>query len=230
MIDRRTLLSSLASIPPFIAFTGSKALTQESGSASKFLRVSRILVGGDDLTPGAASRIEKLLRARDIAFDSKLSRLAQSLLGGGNRDEGIKRLGNDDLAFALEVAHPWYLGYLGTPSGRILEDDAEFTTFLEAQCFSKVRDFVPLRTYPPGNAGWWQAAPDGVDASDLPAAAASWDYQPRDSFLIRAPDPGWRAYAEGRFATVEEARASLANPVSSPETGGAVPPSAPGGQ
>ncbi len=52
-------------------------------------------------------------------------------------------LSEAQVKFALSIAKPWYLGYAGTPSNFGLKDNAAFATFLEAQSFQKIIEFVP---------------------------------------------------------------------------------------
>jgi hypothetical protein len=208
-VDRRTLLISLAAFPPLVAGQALPSFAEESGDAARFLDISRIITGTDTLTAATASRIEGLLRGRDAAFDEKLGKLSTALSGRGSRDDKLKALDGDNLTFALDIAKPWYLGYVGTPSGLIMSDDSAFATFLEAQGYSKVVDIVPRLTYPTGPAGWWAATPAGVDGSDLHESAKSWSYQPQQDYVIAEPDPAWRAYAAGEYDSVEAARTAL---------------------
>ncbi|MDO5641537.1 MAG: sugar dehydrogenase complex small subunit [Paracoccus sp. (in: a-proteobacteria)] len=205
--DRRGFLISLAAIPPALALPAA-ALSVHPASES-FLAVSRIITGADDLTFPTAARIEALLAERDADFDTKLAALHDALSAAPSREAGLAALSDADLDTALMIAKPWYLGYVGTPSGRILEDDAAFATFLEMQAYAKTGGIVPPQSYAPGPAGWWQEAPAGVDASDLPRDAADWAYQPRQSYQIVTPDPAWRAYAAGEYDTIDAARAAL---------------------
>ncbi len=194
---RRHILLGLAAIAPAVLGFGVSPIRAQPADDT-FLRVSRIIAGNDSLTPEVAARIEGLLAARTDGFGNKLAKLETALqAGGADRDAMLSGLDEDQARFALDIAKPWYLGYVGDPSGLILDDDAEFATFLEAQGYEKVGDNVPFLTYPPGAAGWWVAAPEGVDDSDLPADIRSWAFQPRETYEISPPDPGWRAYASG---------------------------------
>ena len=77
------------------------------------------------------------------------------------------------------------------------------------QAYAKTGGIIPAQSYPPGPAGWWRDTPRGVDASDLPEGATTWAYQPLKHYTIAAPDPAWHAYAEGRFDSIDAARAAL---------------------
>jgi hypothetical protein len=125
---------------------------------------------------------------------------------GGLSDEQVK--------FALDIAKPWYLGYVGTPSNFVLKDNAAFVTFLEAQAWEKIIDEVPRPTYPRGSAGWWVVAPPGVNAPAMPDAITSWTFHPGGPSRILAPDADWKAYALAQHTSIEEARRTK------PATGG----------
>ena len=209
MISKRTLLLSLAAYAPLLLPGCRSASGAATTGETEFLRISRIIAGAGDLTPGAAKRIATLLGERDRRFADRLAGLGRALTAGRPRDEALSSLKGDDIAFALEIAKPWYLGYVGEPSPGVLKDDSAFATYLEAQAYAKIADAVPLPTYPVGPAGWWADPPKGVEATDLPADSASWDHQPRQIYKIAAPDPAWRAYAAGEYATMAQARAAL---------------------
>jgi len=206
-MDRRSFLISLALIPPAVYW--STSVLADGSVSDAFMQVSRIITGADNLTPGAAARIEGLLSERHPGFAAHLATLYTALAASPSREAGLSVLTGNDLDTALIIAKPWYLGYVGTPSGRILKDDAEFATFLDMQAYAKTDSIIPAQSYPPGPAGWWQDTPRGVDASDLPEGATTWAYQPLKTYTIAAPDPAWRAYAAGHFDSIEAARASL---------------------
>ncbi len=208
-INRRVFLLSLASIPPLAALPFTALRASAAAGSQSFLAVSETITGAQNLSPETTQRVEQLLRERVDGFDDRLSSLASALSGPGSREALLSALDDEDLDFALQVAKPWYLGYVGSPSGRVLDDDAAFATYLEAQAYQKVADIIPLLSYAPAQAGWWKDVPDGVDGSDLPAGADTWAYQPRQSYQIAAPDPAWRAYAAGDYDTIEEAKADL---------------------
>lgn len=172
-----------------------------------FLRVSRIITGTDALSVDVAGRIRDLLAARDDKFASELSDLAGAMQKtGGNRVEMLSRLSDTQVKFALTVAKPWYLGYVGTPSNFVLKDDAAFATFLEAQSYQKIIDSVPRPTYPSGSAESWAVAPKGVDAPAMPEQIKDWTFHPSGPSTIMAPDQQWKMYATTKHASIEEAR------------------------
>lgn len=205
-LDRRHFLIALAGTVPLASLTPGFARAADSAAPSDaFLSVSRAICGNDSLSKETAARIEKLLSEDDAGFAGKLDGLAKAF-DGKDRAAAIESLSDDQTTLALNIAKPWYLGFTGSPSARILKDDAEFATFLEAQALTKVSDIVPLQTYPSGGAGWWEAVPEGVDASDLPEEATSWEYQPKSSYELQDPDPAWLAYAKGEADSVDAAR------------------------
>lgn len=57
---------------------------------------------------------------------------------GRNRDAVLALLSDDQVQFALEIAKPWYLGYVGSHSDFVLGDDAAFATLPEAQSWQKI--------------------------------------------------------------------------------------------
>ncbi len=126
--------------------------------------------------------------------------------GGADRQSKLTALSDAQVKIALEIAKPWYLGYVGTPSDFVLKDDAAFATFLEVQSWRKIIDEVPRPTYPTGNAGWWQAVPKGVDAPDMPAKITDWTFHPGGPGQIQPPDPAWRDYASTKHADLAAAR------------------------
>ncbi|OOY21768.1 hypothetical protein BMI86_04240 [Thioclava sp. DLFJ5-1] len=205
-LDRRRFLIALAGTVPLASLTPGFARAADSAAPSDaFLSVSRAICGNDSLSKETAARIEKLLSEDEAGFAGKLDGLANAF-DGKDRAAAIESLSDDQTTLALSIAKPWYLGFTGSPSARILKDDAEFATFLEAQALTKVSDIVPLQTYPSGGAGWWQEVPKGVDASDLPEEATSWEYQPKSSYELQYPDPAWLAYAKGEADSVDAAR------------------------
>ncbi len=172
-----------------------------------FLRVSRVITGSEVISADVALRIHDLLVARVDNFASKLSDLAGAMQDkSGNRAEMLGRLSDTQVEFALTIAKPWYLGYVGTPSDFVMKDDAAFATFLEAQSYQKIIDVVPRPTYPSGSAGSWVVAPEGVDSPVMPAQIREWTFHPGGPSAIIAPDPEWKSYATAKHASVEEAR------------------------
>lgn len=215
-VTRRDLLASLLALPSLAVFSD-QSFASSAVNSSAFLDVSCVITGSKKLTLETANRIETLLRQHHAGFDSDLAKLHKALSGTATREEKLTQLDEHSLAFALAIAKPWYQGFVGTPSARILKDDAQFATFMEMQAYEKVADVIPRPSYPLGQAGWWQKPPEGVDASDLPKEAAQWTYQPFSNYAIKKPDPAWRAYAEGKYDTIEEAKAALAGNVQESE-------------
>lgn len=180
---------------------------QAAPSEDSFLRVSRILTGSEALSAPVAARIRGLLAVRNADFDARLTDLAAALQKtGSSRAELVSRLSDAQVTFALSIAKPWYLGYVGKPSNFVLKDDAAFATFLETQSFQKVIAFVPCPTYPNGNAGSWAEVPKGVDAPPMPAQIRDWTFHPGGPAQILAPDPRWKRYATEAHASLQAAR------------------------
>lgn len=222
---RRALLLSLAALPSTLTLRSGVAGSQGKAAPDAFLEVSRIIVGTDALTAAAGARIEALLAARDAGFDGKLADLAQAMrTGAGDRASKLAKLTDGQVAFALQVAHPWYVGYVGNPSSFVLKDDAVFATFLEAQGWDKIIAEVPRITYPGHGAGWWNTAPPGVQAPAMPEAIIGWTFHPGGPAAILPPDPTWRAYATANHATIAAARQARPG---GPAPGGSPPASSP---
>ena len=218
-MDRRQVLFSLAAIPVSVgAGLPGSAAAQDGDGADTFLRVSRVLTGDDSLTPQIAARIEAALRQRDDSFGDKLSALAKAMTdAGGDRAAQIAALDEAALATALAVATPWYLGYVGKPSGLKLTYEAEFVTFLEAQAYDRIQPQVPRPTYPPGGPGWWVVVPQGVTSPPMPKEITRYGVHPAaQTRTIQDPDPAWLSYANAKHATYEAALAAR-------PTSGAVP-------
>ena len=204
---RRSVLVGLVAVPAALLTTGSAVGTSPTVDGGGLLEVSKIITGTPTLSLDVAKRIGDLLRDRIDGFDAKLAGLAATLkAGSGDRAARLAALNNDQVVFALQIARPWYLGYVGTPSDFVLKDDAAFATFLEAQSFQKIADVVPLLTYPDRASGWWDVAPASVEAPTMPAQITDWTFHPGGPAQILAPSPVWRSYVTANYASVEEAR------------------------
>lgn len=213
---RRLILIGLTGTLPAAQLLG-PSMAMAADDANPFLRVSRIIAGTDALSADAARRIRGLLAARNTAFETALSDLADAMQkAGGNRAQMLSRLSPAQVKFALTIAKPWYLGYVGTPSNFVLKDDAAFATFLEAQSFQKIIDFVPRPTHPRESAGFWVVPPKGVNAPAMPKEITDWTFHPGGPPAIVAPDPQWKAYATASHPSVDEARKSKPQAAGSP--------------
>ena len=203
---RRSFLVALAALVPAARFScPSSAWADADGNA--FLRTSRIITGTESLSAEVGRRIQGLLSDRVDQFASKLNDLSAAMRAtGDSREEMLAGLTDAQVDFALDVARPWYLGYVGSPSAFVLDDDAVFATFLEAQCWEKIVSEVPRITYPGRNAGWWDVAPPNVDAPAMPEQIKSWTFHPGGPSGILAPDPAWKANATADHASIEKAR------------------------
>ena len=203
---RRRLLMGLAAVLPVAQFLRPLP-AWAAQSDDTFLRISRIITGTDSISADVAARIHDLLAARNDKFVSELSDLSSAMQqAGGSRAEMLSRLTDAQVKFALSIAKPWYLGYVGTPSDFVMKDDAAFATFLEAQSYQKIIDFVPRPTYPRGNPGSWAVAPKGVVSPAMPEQIKEWTFHPGGPSAIMAPDPQWKTYATTKYDSLEEAR------------------------
>jgi hypothetical protein len=205
-VTRRSVLLALAAQVPAIGL-GLPSIANAADADDPFLKASRVIAGNATLSAGVARRIAALLGSRIADFGAKLDDLAKTLEAtGGTREQMLSALSAAQVRFALAIAEPWYLGRVGKPSDFVLKDDAVFATYLEAQSWSKIVDEVPRPTYPGGNAGWWDAAPPGVQAPAMPAGITQWTFHPGGPTQIMAPDPKWKAYATAPHADMAAAR------------------------
>lgn len=204
--QRRRVLMALATVLPAAQLLrASDVLAAQNDD--DFMRVSRIITGSNELSTDVARRIRGLLSARDDKFAARLSGLAAAMQEtDGDRERMLSGLTDLQVEFALAIAKPWYLGYVGTPSNFVMKDDAAFATFLEAQSYQKIVDFVPRPTYPRGSAGSWDVAPEGIDAPAMPEQIKDWTFHPDGPSTILAPSPDWKSYATTKHASVQEAR------------------------
>jgi len=205
-LTRRRALIALAGIAPAMRFL-SPASAWAAGDDDIFLRTSRVITGTDLLSPAISQRIERLLAERIKGFSSRLGDLAGVMRkAGGGRQQMIGALNGNQVSFAIEIAKPWYLGYVGTPSNFMLKDNAAFATYLQAQSWQKILDQVPRPTYPDGSAGWWVTAPPGIAAPAMPGEIADWTFHPGGPQQILAPDPAWKSYASAKHQSIADAR------------------------
>jgi hypothetical protein len=216
-LTRRQFLIGLAGVVP-----AGMLLEPEFGwadeSGTLFLRVSKTITGATGISSDVADRIESLLAGRDREFASHLQRLASALDDApGTRAQKLSALSDDLVKVALEIAKPWYLGYVGTPSDFVMKDDAAFATFLEAQAYEKIIDMVPRPTYPGHGPQWWGGPPPGVDAPSMPAEIVGWQFYPEGPAEIKPPDPAWRIYAIAKYDNLDAARKAKPAATSSSE-------------
>lgn len=205
-VTRRRVLLGLATRIPVIGLAMPR-IAHAADADDAFLKASRVITGNETLSAGVSRRIMSLLAARIPGFASKLDDLVKSLSAtGGAREQMLSGLADGQVQFALAIARPWYLGHVGKPSDFVLKDDAVFATFLEAQSLSKIVHEVPRPTYPDNNAGWWDAAPPGVNAPAMPDGIKQWTFHPGGPAQIMAPDPKWKAYATAVHDTIDAAR------------------------
>ena len=223
-MDRRSFLLGAIAIPPISSFLLPQVGFAADATASDFMQLSWVLIGRQDLSPDIGARIETLLKQRDAGYDQKLAALRQALAVAlkdeRQRNVVLKGLSGADTDFALEIAKPWYLGYVGTPAGSNLKDDATFVTYLNAQAYEVVRQDLPRTSYPPGGRGWWQAVPKGVTSPVMPHRVTDWAWQPDGATgAIAKPDAAWRAYGMGEYPSLEAARAATSHPSSNQTRG-----------
>jgi hypothetical protein len=205
-VTRRRLLLDLVTAVPAIGLAMPLA-AKAADDDEKFLEASRVITGNATLSAGVAERIKALLTTRIEGFASQLGDLVKSFEAtGGSREQMLSGLTESQVQFALKIAQPWYMGHVGKPSDFVLKDDAVFATYLEAQSWTKIVHEVPRPTYPGADAGWWDAAPPGVQAPVMPDGITRWTFHPGGPAQIMAPDPRWKAYATADHASIDAAR------------------------
>lgn len=146
---RRAMLLGLASTLP-MGWILQSTSAHAADVDEDFLWVSKVITGSEDISNDVAGRIEALLVDRVDGLTSRLDDLIAAMRATGQDDRTamLTSLTDEQVVFALDIAKPWYLGYVGSPSSFTLEDDAAFATFLEAQSWEKIVDAVPRITYP----------------------------------------------------------------------------------
>ncbi|MBE2293904.1 MAG: hypothetical protein IAF00_03100 [Phycisphaerales bacterium] len=182
-LSRRAVLIRLAASVPLASFLSSFPLTFASAAAategdSDILKVSRVIIGRDDLNPAIAQRVFDALVTRIDGFKEKLSALASALGGGKDRDAALSALDDDNLELALAIAQPWYTGVAGVGSEHSYDDGAIFVTFLGAEAFRAIQHIVPIQSYSTGAPGWWADTPAGMTAPPMPEQIRDWAYVP----------------------------------------------------
>lgn len=179
-ISRRTVLIGLAASVPLASSLSSFAVF--ASDDSDLLKVSRIIVGRDDLDPKIAQRVFDALSKMIAGFDAKLATLAAALDRGQDRDTALAALDDANLDLALAIAQPWYIGIAGEISEHAKDgndrDGAIFVTYLGAQAMRSVEHVLPFPSYSTGAPGWWAEPPDGVIAPPMPNEIRDWNYVP----------------------------------------------------
>ena len=183
-LSRRAVLIRLAASVPLASFlnafplTFATAATAATEGNSDILKVSRVIVGRDDLDPAIAQRVFDALVSRIDGFKAKLSTLASALGNGKDRDAALSALDDDNLELALAIAQPWYTGVAGVGSEHSYDDGAIFVTFLGAEAFRAIQHIVPIQSYSTGAPGWWADTPTGMTAPSMPEEIRDWAYVP----------------------------------------------------
>ncbi len=190
-LSRRSMLIGLAASAPLAStLISSIAYSADTASDSDLMKVSKVIVGRDDLDPQIAQRIYDALSDKVDGFDGKLSALATALDGAQDRDAALSALDDDKLELALKIAQPWYTGVAGAGNEHGFDDGAVFVTFLGAQAIRSVEHVLPVQSYSTGAPGWWAEPPNGVDARPMPSQIRDWTYFPPGAEGPTAePDP-----------------------------------------
>ena len=182
--SRRDVLIGLTVAVPIASALLPTAL--QAQTASPMLKVSRVIVGRDDLSPALADRVHDALAAQISGFEQKLTTLVAALGEGQDRDAALSGLDEDNLDLALKIAQPWYTGVAGVGDEHGFDDGAIFVTYLGAEALRAIQDSAPFRTYSTGAPGWWVEPAPGVTPPPMPAEILDWTYVPPGASGIAA--------------------------------------------
>lgn len=215
MINRRRFLQLMIASPAIVSFSLQIPLARAADATpgATLLRASEILTGRQGLDASVASRLYRLLSQQDARFPERLTRLMSHLLAqqGVDRQRLVDSLDDDDIATALSIISPWYLGYTGHPSTTKATDDAQFVTFLSALMYEPTRDVTPRPSYARAASDDWAKAPQGVSPPPMPAGIRQWgEGAPAPAATIPEPDAPWLLMVQGKAKTLTEASALLA--------------------
>ncbi|GAA3590199.1 hypothetical protein GCM10023078_17410 [Gibbsiella greigii] len=211
-MDRRKFLKLMASTPVILSLPLHAANNTLNAPASDILAVSERLTGRQGLDPIIAERIKQLLTAQDPTFPERLTTLATALNADGtaNREAVINALSDENVATALAIISPWYLGYTGTPSTTKAVDDAKFVTFLSALMYEPTADNTIRPSYARAGGDYWAEPPHGVNVPAMPANIRQWgENSPQAAPTIPEPDEVWLALVDGRAKNLAEATALI---------------------
>lgn len=175
---------------------------------NRFHRVSQALTGRQQLDPAIAQRLYALLTRQNPLFPQRLAQLAERLGRSDARapEALLASLSEEEVATALAIITPWYLGYTGNPATTRATDDAHFVSFLSALMYEPTADVTPRPSYSQHGSDYWQAVPNGVSAPPMPANIRAWGKaSPRAASRVAQPQPAWLAMVEGRATTYAEA-------------------------
>ncbi|MCA0423307.1 MAG: sorbitol dehydrogenase family protein [Proteobacteria bacterium] len=210
-MDRRQLLLALAAIP--LASNASFAQNSGAAAAPDVAALARLLIGRPDYSDVIIGRAQAFQADLDATFAARLAGLVQAVarIGSKDREAVIAGLSQAEVATAVQLISPLYLGYTGSPSTTSNIDNSRFVTFLKALMYEPTADNVPRPSYAHGGPNYWTATPDGVKAPPMPADILEWgDKSPKAASTYATPDPRYVVICQGHAKTLAEAEAWLA--------------------
>ncbi|AEI37367.1 MAG: sugar dehydrogenase complex small subunit [Zymomonas mobilis subsp. pomaceae] len=130
----------------------------------QFYSLSTFLTGHNDLDRGLSDRTWDALLAVDSDFSVKSQALRQAIAAAAITDSSLLRLsaiGQDDalMTTAKTIISAWYLGYVGTPAGHAMEDNARFISYSSALMYRPTLDATVIPSYARGGPSYWVNPP-----------------------------------------------------------------------
>lgn len=207
-MNRRTFLRMMLASGMIISVPVTGLAAAAAEPENTFHAVSQILTGRQQLDRAISQRLYSLLVRQNPLFPQQLARLTERLRHSHDLspDATLAALSDEEVATALAIIAPWYLGYIGDPATTRATDDAHFVSFLSALMYEPTADVTPRPSYSQRGSDYWQAVPEGVSAPPMPATIHAWGKaSPRAASQIAEPHPAWLAMVEGRASTWTDA-------------------------
>ncbi len=188
--SRRDVLIGLAISTPIASALLPNMLYAQA--ETPILKVSRVIVGRDDLSAALADRVYAALTDQISGFEENWLPWRWPWGMAGIAMRRSRRLMTQKLDLALKIAQPWYTGVAGIGNEHGFDDGAVFITCLEAEALRSLQDSTPFRTYSTGAPGWWvDPAPD-VAPPPMPSDIRDWSYVPPGASGVSATaDPAF---------------------------------------
>lgn len=162
-LTRRIVLQSSAAMTALLLFARPSLAVSDS---SDFLQLSQFLTGRTKLSPIIAARAYSALTAEDSGFAEKAKRLQAAIAQDNFTDmsqfAGFAARHPDLQPVAMKIISAWYLGYTGTPSMSILQDDARFVSYQDALMYDPTRDATVVPTFSRGHTNYWVNPPSSL--------------------------------------------------------------------
>ncbi|MDF7673375.1 sugar dehydrogenase complex small subunit [Acetobacteraceae bacterium ESL0709] len=163
-LTRRVILQSSAALAALLVF--SPSLLAASSESSEFLQISQFLTCRPNLNPTIAARAYAALAAEDSGFAEKLRHLHDAIQQDNFTD--MSQFGDfvtrhpDLQPIAMKIISAWYLGYTGTPSMNILQDDTQFISYEHALMYEPTHDATVIPSFSRGRTNYWVNPPSSL--------------------------------------------------------------------